>query len=180
MIVQRIAVKNRWLPFEASRRRGGVDLKGVHHTEDQMQAAKVGDCVKVSYLGTIDDGTIVDSSPESEPKEFTIGSGRFIRGFEAAVVGMTPGQSRITRVAAADAYGPRKAELITPVARNRMPSHVRLRPGKRLRATTADGGEIAVTVTDLSDSTVTLDANHPLAGKDLTFEIELLEIIKAA
>lgn len=145
-----------------------------------MKTAKVGDRVKVSYIGTIDDGTIFDSSPSDAPQEFTIGSGQFIRGFESAVVGMTPGQSRITRVPAGDAYGPRKMELITPVDRNRMPPQVKIEPGKRLTARLADGGKIAVTVTEVSDSRVMLDANHPLAGKDLTFEIELLEITQAA
>lgn len=145
-----------------------------------MKKAKIGDHVKVSYLGTLDDGTVFDSSQNTDPQEFTIGSGRFIRGFESAIVGMSPGESRITRVAAAQAYGPRKEALIANVDRSHIPAEVRLEPGRRLKARAADGGEVAVTVTDITDSTVTVDGNHPLAGKDLTFEIELLDIIKAA
>jgi peptidylprolyl isomerase len=145
-----------------------------------MQKAKVGDHVKVIYLGTLDDGTVFDSSQDSEPKELTIGSGSFIRGFESAIIGMSPGESRITRVAAAEAYGPHKEALVATVDRSHMPSEVKLKLGKRLKARATDGREIAVTVTGISSSTVTVDANHPLAGKDLTFEIELLEIVRAA
>lgn len=145
-----------------------------------MKTAKFGDQVKISYVGTLDDGTVFDSSQDTEPQEFTIGSGHFIRAFESAVVGMSPGESRITRIAAIDAYGPRKRALVAAVDRSRIRSDIKLEPGRHLKARTGDGGEIAVTVTGVSDSTVTVDGNHPLAGKDLTFEIELLDIIKAA
>lgn len=141
-----------------------------------MGAAKNGDKVKVHYTGKFDDGTIFDSSLETSPIEFTVGEGSIIAGFEEAVVGMSPGESKNTTIEADSAYGPHRKELVLKVERNKLPENMEPQVGQVLQIGRDQGNSIPVTVIDVSESTVTLDANHPLAGRDLTFEIELLEI----
>lgn len=142
-----------------------------------MTQAKRGDTVRVHYTGKLEDGTVFDSSLERDPLEFTIGAGQVIPGFEEAVVGLSPGQSVTATVPAEEAYGPHREEMVIPVERDRLPEDLALEVGLQLQVRQADGSVLIVTVTDLSDETVVLDANHPLAGKDLTFDIQLVEIL---
>lgn len=142
-----------------------------------MTQAKQGDTVKVHYTGKFEDGTVFDTSMNREPLEFTIGEGQLIPGFEKAVVGMEPGQSLTTEVPAAEAYGPYNEEMLLVVGKDQFPEDVNPQVDQQLQVRQADGRTFVVRVTDVSDSEVTLDANHPLAGEDLTFEIELLEIV---
>jgi len=145
-----------------------------------MAQAKIGDTVKVNYTGTLDDGTVFDSSLRSGPLEFTIGDGQLIPGFENAVIGMTPGETKTQRVLAEDAYGPHADFLVIEVDRRRVPAELDPKVGDRLQLQHPDGRSTPVLVTQVTDTSITLDANHPLAGKDLTFQIELLEITETA
>ncbi|MFZ4524324.1 MAG: FKBP-type peptidyl-prolyl cis-trans isomerase [Chlorobium sp.] len=142
-----------------------------------MAQAKKGDTVTVHYTGTLDDGTVFDTSAEREPLKFTIGGGQVIPGFDVAVIDMVPGDVRVTVIPAEEAYGEHSAELVTDVDRERFPADMELEIGQQLQVGLDDGGQAVVMVVDLSDTTVTLDANHPLAGQQLTFEIELVEIL---
>ncbi|UCD58741.1 MAG: peptidylprolyl isomerase [Candidatus Hydrogenedentota bacterium] len=142
-----------------------------------MAQAKIGDSVKVHYTGTLDDGTIFDSSVDREPLEFTLGEGQVIVGFEEAIVGMRPSESKTTTVPANKAYGPHNPEMVVAVDRDRFPEHLEPKVGQQLQMRQAQGQVIVVTVTEVSESSVMLDANHPLAGKDLTFEIQLVGIV---
>jgi peptidylprolyl isomerase len=141
-----------------------------------MSQAKTGDTVTVQYTGTLEDGTVFDSSQNREPLTFTIGSGDLIPGFEKAVVGMEPGQTRTATFAPDEAYGERSDELVFSIPRDQLPDEVDPEVGDRLEAKDPDGNRFTVSVAALDGDTVTLDANHPLAGRDLTFEIELVEI----
>jgi peptidylprolyl isomerase len=141
-----------------------------------MTQAKLGDRVKVHYTGSLADGTVFDSSSDGDPLEFTIGEHEIIPGFETAVIGMQPGESKRARIAADQAYGPRRADMVETVERSRLPGQLEPEVGQRLVARQPDGGELLLTVAAVSASSVTLDANHPLAGEDLTFDIELLAV----
>lgn len=141
-----------------------------------MIRAKDGDTVRVQYTGRLDDGSVFDSSVERETLQFTIGKGQVLHGVEQAVIGMRPQESKTVLVPAAEAYGPHRDEMTTQVQRSQFPKSVELKVGQRLQINQKNGQSIAVSVLELSDSTVTLDANHPLAGKDLTFDLQLVEI----
>jgi FKBP-type peptidyl-prolyl cis-trans isomerase 2 len=141
-----------------------------------MAQAKHGDIVRVHYTGKLEDGTVFDSSEDREPLEFTIGEGKIIPGFERAVVGMNPGESKTEKVPADQAFGPYREELVVEVDRQQIPADVELKVGKRLQFRHANGRATQGLVTDVSESKVTLDANHPLARRDLIFNIQLLEI----
>lgn len=142
-----------------------------------MVQAKAGDSVRVHYTGKLDDGTVFDSSIDRDPLEFTIGDGMIIPGFEQAVIGMTPGDSKTETIPTANAYGPHLEEMIVIVEREQMPPDVEPEVGQQLTIQEPTGQQIPVIITDVSDSAVTLDANHPLAGEDLIFEIQLVEIM---
>ena len=142
-----------------------------------MAQAKHGDTVKVHYTGKLEDGTVVfDSSENREPLQFTIGEGKIIPGLERAVVGMSPGESKTEKIPADQAFGPYREKLILEVDRQQIPADVKLKVGKRLQFRLANDQATQALVTDVSESTVTLDANHPLARTDLIFNIRLLEI----
>ena len=141
-----------------------------------MAQAQQGDTVRVHYTGTLDDGTVFDSSQGRDPLEFTIGQGKVIPGFEQAVVGLGLGETIKTEIPADQAYGGRDERLIMEVPRDRIPRHIQIAIDDRLQVRRPDGGMMVVTVTAMSESSVTLDGNHPLAGMDLTFDIELVEI----
>ena len=141
-----------------------------------MAQAKTGDTVKVHYTGKLDDGTVFDTSVEREPLQFTIGESQLIRDFEQAVVGMSPGESNTVQIPSDKAYGPHHKEMVLEVDRSEFPENVEPKVDQRLQVQKSDGQVFAVTVTAVSESKVTLDANHPLAGKDLTFDIQLAEI----
>jgi len=142
-----------------------------------MAQAKKGDTVKVHYTGTLDDGTVFDSSVNREPLKFTVGGGEVIAGFDTAVVAMVVGDKKVTVIPAEEAYGKHSADLVTEVDRARFPADMELELGQQLQVGLEDGNQAVVMVVDLSDTSVTLDANHPLAGQQLTFEIELVEIL---
>jgi len=142
-----------------------------------MAQAKQGDTVKVHYTGRLNDGEEFDSSRGGDPLEFTIGEEQLIPGFERAVIGMEPGDNKSIVVEAGEGYGPRLDELEQTIPRDHVPDDISLEVGMQLQAQTEDQQALILTVTSLSDDTVTVDANHPLAGKDLNFDIELVEIL---
>jgi FKBP-type peptidyl-prolyl cis-trans isomerase 2 len=141
-----------------------------------MSKAKMGDTVTVHYSGSLNDGTVFDSSMEREPLQFTIGDGKLIPGFEDAVVGMIPGESKTIMLPPEEAYGAHREELTVEVDRGQFPNDLNPKVGQYLQIPQSSGGVINVRITSMDESMVTLDANHPLAGEDLTFEIELLEM----
>lgn len=134
-------------------------------------AIKNGDTVRVHYTGTLDDGTVFDSSRDREPLEFTMGEGMLIPGFEAALMGLAAGDTTKTTIQPEDAYGEPNDELILAVAREQVPDHITPEVGLMLQVQTEEG-MMDVTITDVTDEQVVLDANHPLAGESLTFEIK--------
>jgi peptidylprolyl isomerase len=142
-----------------------------------MAAVKSGDKVRVHYTGTLADGSQFDSSRERAPLEVNVGSGETIPGFETALVGMNPGDTRTVTIAAAEAYGDRDEERIISVRRAALPDDIELQIGQMLDMMTGEGGRVLVTVAAFDEETVSLDANHPLAGHDLTFELELVEVL---
>ncbi|MEN6318115.1 MAG: peptidylprolyl isomerase [Syntrophaceae bacterium] len=141
-----------------------------------MKQVIIGNTVKVHYKGLFDDGTVFDSSHDGDPLEFTIGGKQVIPGFEDTVIGMSIGETKTSRITSDQAYGPRRSEMVVVIDRNQLPANLEPTIGQVLRFRQNDGGFIEVTVIDVSDSSVTFDGNHPLAGKDLIFEIQLMEI----
>ena len=141
-----------------------------------MTQAKSGDTVKIHYTGTLDDGTQFDSSAGRDPLEFEVGSGQVIPGFDKAVEGMGVGESRKVNIAADDAYGPRHDQMVQEVPRTALPEGLEPVEGMTLQAQNQQGQAMQLTVTAVSEETITVDGNHPLAGKALNFEIELVEI----
>ena len=140
-----------------------------------IQAAQ-GDTVKVHYVGRLEDGTVFDSSPAERPLHFIIGRQEVIPGFDAAVVGMVAGEKKRVTIAPDKAYGTPQKELIETVERSLLPEDLELRPGAQLEVTRQDGSRFHVMVKELSEKAVTLDANHPLAGRELIFDIDMLEV----
>lgn len=141
-----------------------------------MPQAKTGDTVKVHYTGKLDDGTVFDSSQGREPLGFVLGEKQLLEAFEQAVEGLAPGESTTVSIPATQAYGPRNDEAVIQVPRTDMPEGLDPQVGQRLQVQQENGQAFQVVVTDASEQDVTLDANHPLAGHDLHFEIELVEI----
>ncbi len=141
-----------------------------------MNQARSGDQVKVHYTGRLQDGTEFDSSVNREPLAFTLGAGQMIPGFEQAVLGMVLGESKTTTIPADQAYGPRHPERMMAVERHHLPADLQPELGQHLHMTRQDGSEVTVIVTAITETEVTLDANHPLAGHDLIFEITLVEL----
>jgi peptidylprolyl isomerase len=144
-----------------------------------MAHATEGDVVKVHYTGKLDDGTIFDTSTGREPLEFTIGEGQVITGFEQAVVGMEPGETKTFEIPPEEAYGPRREDMLLEVEKGQFPEEVTPQEGQQLQIRQPDGRTLIVTVSDVTESTVTLDANHPLAGRPLMFDIQLVDILGA-
>jgi peptidylprolyl isomerase len=141
----------------------------------QMKKAETGDTVRFHYTGRLDDGNIFASSGGREPMELKIGEGRTIGGLEEALVGMSPGETKTAVIPPEKAYGPRHPEWVATVERGKIP--VEPEVGKQLKVATKGGDELAATITDVSEAGVTIDANHPLAGRDLAFDIELVEVV---
>lgn len=161
-----------------------------------MAQAKTGDKVKVHYTGTLEDGSIFDTSEGFEercdgdggegcgcggqatgPMEFVIGQGNLIPKFEEAVIGLEVGQSVKVSIPADDAYGQRAEEMVAVLDRSEIPADINPEPGQQMEVILQDGSPMPVLVTEVTDKTITLDANHPLAGCDLNFEIRLVEIL---
>jgi FKBP-type peptidyl-prolyl cis-trans isomerase 2 len=132
--------------------------------------------VHVHYTGRLADGTTFDSSQDRDPLEITLGQGAVIPGFEKAVEGMAVGDQKTAAIPVDEAYGPRRDELVMDVPRTQLPDGLDPKPGEQLRMQTPDGQAVPVVVADASDETIKIDANHPLAGKDLTFDLLLVKI----
>lgn len=141
-----------------------------------MAAAKPGDTVKVHYTGRLEDGTIFDTSKERDPITFTLGSGNVIPGFDRGVEGMQPGENKTLTIMPNDGYGERQDKLIVEVPSSRFPEEIDPKVGEKYQMQQSDGRTVNVTVTHMKDDMVTLDANHPLAGKTLIFDVELVGI----
>jgi len=140
-------------------------------------APVTGDTVRVHYTGTLSDGTTFDSSEGREPLEFTVGSGQVIPGFDIAVADLEVGDTATVNIAAADAYGERSDEGIQVFPRDAFPPDASPEVGWAVELSSPEGERVPATVAEVTDESITLDFNHPLAGKDLTFEITLVEIV---
>ena len=141
-----------------------------------MSQAKKNDKVKVHYTGTLADGTVFDSSREAEPLEFTIGGGDLIKGFDEAIPGMAIGDIKTVNIPADEAYGTANEEMVFQVERAQFAEDMTPEVGQQFQIDTPDGQQMVVAITAIEGDQITLDANHPLAGQDLTFELELMEI----
>ena len=142
-----------------------------------MAQAKTGDTVKVHYTGKLNDGEVFDTSADREPLEFTIGENKLIPDFEEAVVGMALGESKSIQIASENAYGPHQKEMVMVIDRKEVPDGLDPQVNQRLQVQQQSGQSFVVTVTAVTEENITLDGNHPLAGKDLTFDIQLTEIV---
>ena len=143
----------------------------------QTTQATAGDTVLFHYTGSLRDGTVFDSSSGRHPLRVTLGSGQVIRGVDEALTGMAPGEEKTVTIAADEAYGPHRPELLHEVQRDAIPPEVDLEIGQLLEGRDTGGQHLRLTVVDVADGMVTLDANHPLAGQDLQFELQLVEIV---
>ncbi|MEM7264286.1 MAG: peptidylprolyl isomerase [Planctomycetota bacterium] len=141
-----------------------------------MSGAQDGSRVKLHYTGTLEDGSQFDSSEGRDPLEFVVGSGQVIAGFDAAVRGMDVGEKKTFNVACADGYGERREDLIGEIPNDQVPEGMKIEVGQQLQMTQQNGQPLVVNVVAVGDASFTIDANHPLAGKDLTFAIEVVEI----
>ncbi len=141
-----------------------------------MAQAKQGDTVKVHYTGKLDDNSVFDSSEGRSPLEFTIGQGQVIPGFEKAVIGLDEGGSASVRIEPKDAYGVRHDNLVFVIDRGELPEDLNPQMDQRFQMRSDNGQELVVTVTGISEKDVTFDANHPLAGQALNFDIQLVEV----
>jgi peptidylprolyl isomerase len=145
-----------------------------------MTQAKNGDTVRIHYIGKLTDGTEFGSSAGQPPLEFVIGSGQVLSGLEKQIDGMELGSSQTLTVPAEEAYGEHDPSKVQVVPRSAVTAGVDVQPGQQLQATTRDGGTLAFVVTNVDDQKITVDANHPLAGRDLVFDVQLVDIVKAA
>jgi FKBP-type peptidyl-prolyl cis-trans isomerase 2 len=156
---------------------GRVDFPHIKNfKKDSMQQANSGDTVKVHYHGRLTDGTTFDSSAGREPLEFQVGSGMVIPGFDNGIVGMQVGEKKTIQIPVAEAYGPKNPDMIVAFPVTEFPEDMELEVGMRLNMTNSEGHVIPVVVTEIGEENIMLDANHPLAGEDLVFDIELVEI----
>jgi len=141
------------------------------------KTVKADDTVKVHYKGSLEDGQVFDTSENRDPLQFTMGTGQLIPGFENAVLGMSVDDVKTINIPFAEAYGSVQEELMQEISKNHLPEDLKVEVGMQLVSKQEDGAEVVVIVSEVKDETILIDANHPLAGKDLTFEIELVEII---
>lgn len=142
-----------------------------------MVQAKEGDTVRVHYTVKLGDGTIVGTTIDHEPLQFTIGDGQILPSFEQAVIGMNPGESKTIEIPAEQAFGPHLEEMVIVIDRAKLPPDFNPSVGERVQFRQWDGQIASVLVTEVSEGSITIDANHPLAGKDLTFDIQFLGIV---
>ncbi|MBP1851501.1 FKBP-type peptidyl-prolyl cis-trans isomerase [Rhizobium halophytocola] len=145
-----------------------------------MTQAKTGDTVRIHYIGTLKDGSQFDSSVGRDPLQFQLGAGQIIPGLDREIDGMNLGDKQRVEVPAGEAYGPHDPQKVQQVPRNVIPENIELQPGMQLQAQTQNGVPLTVVVTEIQPESVTLDGNHPLAGQDLVFDVELIEIVQAA
>jgi len=162
-------------------RRSGEDFFAQTHFAElktnNMQQAQQGDKVRVHYHGKLRSGETFDSSEGRDPLEFTVGSGQVIRGFDEGVKGMQVGDKRTVEIGVDDAYGAKSEDMIIEFPKEQFPPEMKPEVGQQLMMNNGSGQSFPVTVTDVKEESVLLDANHPLAGQDLIFDIELVEII---
>ena len=142
-----------------------------------MTQAKSGDTVRIHYTGTLEDGTQFDSSDGRDPLEFALGGGQVIPGFDSAVDGMAVGENKSVTIQPEQAYGERHEQLVQEVSKNALPQDMEPAVGMQLQSQSPDGQVMNLVITEVADETITVDANHPLAGQALTFAIELVEIV---
>ena len=142
-----------------------------------MTQAKSGDTVRIHYTGTLDDGTEFDSSAGRDPLEFALGGGQVIPGFDSAVDGMAVGESKSVTIQPEEAYGQRHEQLVQQVPKTALPEDMEPAVGMQLQSQSPDGQVMSLLVTEVTDDTLTVDGNHPLAGQTLNFDIELVEIV---
>jgi FKBP-type peptidyl-prolyl cis-trans isomerase 2 len=144
-----------------------------------MTQAQKGDKVQVHYTGKLEDEQVFDTSENQAPLEFVLGEGRLIPGFEQAVIGMTPNESKSVKITADEAYGPRREELLVAVPRSEFPDNIDPQKGQQFEIRMDSGQTRRAQVADVTENHVTLDTNHPLAGQDLIFDIRLVNILSA-
>lgn len=149
--------------------------KNIHMTQ-----VKSGDKIKVHYHGKLNTGETFDSSEGRDPLEFEVGSGMVIKGFDDGVTGMTVGEKKTVTIPADEAYGPVNPEMVLEMPKDRFPQDMQLENGMPLMMSDQNGQQFQVTIVEIKEAAVMLDANHPLAGKDLTFDLELVEIVAPA
>jgi FKBP-type peptidyl-prolyl cis-trans isomerase 2 len=142
-----------------------------------LSKVKDGDTVKVHYTGKLEDGSVFDSSVERDPLEITLGEGKLIPGFEKAVVGLEVGDKTTASIESTDAYGDRREDLELSIERNQLPEDIEPQVGMQLQLNQPNGQPVPVQITKVEEENIMIDANHPLAGKDLTFDIELVDIV---
>lgn len=142
-----------------------------------MSTAKNGDTVRVHYTGTLEDGKVFDTSSEREPLEFELGSGNVISGFDRGVSGMEVGEKKSITIPCDEAYGEHDDSMLIKVERTQLPDDIKPEAGMMLSMTTQQEQPVPVRITEVTEENITVDANHPLAGKDLKFELELVEIL---
>ena len=142
-----------------------------------MAQAKQGDTVKIHYTGKFEDGTVIDTSVDRFPLEFTLGEGEVIAGLERAVLGMNAGESTTVRIAAEEGHGPYREDMVMVVDRDRLPEDLQPSMGEALEVSQLGGRTALAWVTNVTPSEVTVDANHPLAGKDLVLDIQIVEVV---
>jgi peptidylprolyl isomerase len=154
---------------------GAILISGCNADQNAAQAQN-GDIVQVDYTGTLENGTVFDTSEGREPLEFTLGQGQMIPGFEQAVLGMKVGETKTVTIPADEAYGPYHDDMVQVIDREELTNIPNPEVGQQLYGPGPGGGTITGTITNVTDTTITVDFNHRLAGKDLTFEIELMSI----
>ncbi|UCG09468.1 MAG: peptidylprolyl isomerase [Desulfobacterales bacterium] len=142
-----------------------------------MAQAKIGDTVKINFTGKLEDETIVDSSQDQSPLEFTIGNGDVISGLEQGVIGMAVGDKKTLKILPEDAFGQRHEELLVEINKSEFPEHINPTIGLHLQIQQSDGQIFKVKVVEMTEDTLTLDGNHPLAGTTLHFDVEMVEIV---
>ena len=142
-----------------------------------MRKVEKGNTVRVHYTGKFENGEIFDTSVNRTPLEFIVGNGQVIKGFDEAVIGMKIGEKKTVNIPFEEAYGPHMDELVFTFEKQSLPESLNPEIGQKLQLVTGDGKRVNVTIIAVSETDITLDANHPLAGKNLVFEIELVEIL---
>jgi len=142
-----------------------------------MQQVQSGDKVKVNYTGKLRNGETFDSSEGREPLEFTVGGGQVIKGFDQGVMGMQVGDKRTVEIEVVNAYGEKNQDMVIEFPKTQFPADMKPEPGMQLMMNNGEGQSFPVLVKEVKEETVLLDANHPLAGEDLVFDIELVEIV---
>ena len=142
-------------------------------------AIKTGDKIKVDYTGTLEDGKVFDTSEGKHPLEFEVGSGMLIKGFDNAVIGMEKGQEKEIKLEPKDAYGDYNPALEKAIPRDKLPVDQEPKPGMMIAIGTPDGQQIPSKITKVDEKEITLDLNHPLAGKTLTFKIKVVDIVSS-